>query len=281
MQCKILTLRARPTTCALGPIPSSLLQTMTSVSLPLVTCHFPCELLLVFWMCPSRGLTSPPAEEAHSGPLCHPELSSCFSSFFLSKTLEQAASNRLFSFLIEQPAQPSPVQLQTWPLHGDCIPLLRWITSCWRAASFSSVLILLDLSAAFDTVEHSILLSSLQQQGSVSQPKTGSPCRRSSTGHCSRSPSPRHLHLIPWPRYFCSWFIISLLCWRHLAISLLLPHLTLCLHLRLRDIQSWMDNHLKLNPGKIELIFIPALMSSGGHLCDVVALRKEPWSGDG
>ncbi|KAG5855129.1 hypothetical protein ANANG_G00045700, partial [Anguilla anguilla] len=30
----------------------------------------------------------------------------------------------------------------------------------------------------------------------------------------------------------------------------------------LRDIQSWMDNHhLKLNPGKTELIFIPALTS--------------------
>ncbi|KAG5835284.1 hypothetical protein ANANG_G00271920, partial [Anguilla anguilla] len=30
----------------------------------------------------------------------------------------------------------------------------------------------------------------------------------------------------------------------------------------LRDIQSWMDNHhLKLNPGKTELIFIPALSS--------------------
>ncbi|XP_064193956.1 uncharacterized protein LOC135256012 [Anguilla rostrata] len=142
---------------------------------------------------------------------------------FLSKTIERAASNQLSVFL-SQNELLDPHQSGFRPGHSTETALLsvNEALHAARAASLSSVLLLLDLSAAFDTVDHPTLLSSL-----------------SAMGICGT--------VLNW--------IESYLSDRSFQVS---ARITACLS----DIQSWMvRHHLKLNPGKTELIYIPALNS--------------------
>ena len=85
---------------------------------------------------------------------------------FLSKTLERAVFNELSSYL-HQNNFLDPLQSGFKAGHSTETALLS-VTESIRTASaksLSSVLILLDLSAAFDTVDHQILLSSLKAMG--------------------------------------------------------------------------------------------------------------------
>ena len=80
---------------------------------------------------------------------------------FLSKTLERVASNQLSAFF-SQNNLLDPHQSGFGPGHSIETAILAVKESL---QSLSSVLILLDLSAAFDTVNHYILLSSLAATG--------------------------------------------------------------------------------------------------------------------
>jgi hypothetical protein len=76
---------------------------------------------------------------------------------FLSKTLERAIANQLSSYLSSNNLL-DPQQSGFKKAHSTEMALAR----AWRAAL---VLILLDRSAAFDTVNHQILLATLAEPG--------------------------------------------------------------------------------------------------------------------
>ena len=85
---------------------------------------------------------------------------------FLSKTLERAIFNQPSSYLHNKNLL-DPHQSGFKAGHSPETTLLAVSEQLHtaRAASLSSVLVLLDLSAAFDTVNHQILISSLQDLG--------------------------------------------------------------------------------------------------------------------
>ena len=156
-----------------------------------------------------------------------------------------------------------------------------------QAASLSSVLILLDLSAAFDTVNHSIPLSSLAATGfcgtALDWIKSYLSGRSSQVTWSGNLSTPRPLVtgvpqgsvlgplLFPMytrslgpvisahgMSYHCNADDTQLFLSFSPSDTQVSTQIPACL----RDIQSWMDNHhLKLNPGKMELIFFPALTS--------------------
>ena len=207
---------------------------------------------------------------------------------FLSKTIEHAASNQLSTFF-SQNNLLDPHQSGFRPGHSTETALLAVKESLQpaQAASLSSLLILLDLSAAFDTVNHSILLSSLAATGicgmALDWNKSYLSGRSSQVTWVGNVSTPRPLITgVPQgsvlsPLLFSmytrslgpviSTHGMSYPCYAddtQLFLSFspsdtqVFTQISACL----RDIQSWMDNHhLKLNPGKTELIFFPALTS--------------------
>ncbi|KAM9442927.1 uncharacterized protein ACWYII_014692 [Salvelinus alpinus] len=138
---------------------------------------------------------------------------------FLSKTLERAVLGQLSCYLSQNDLL-DPNQSGFKTSHSTETALLC-VTEALRTAkanSLSSALILLDLSAAFDTVNHQILLSTLSELGI------------SGAAHA---------------------WIASYLTGRSYQVA---NRISACL----ADISVWMmDHHLKLNLGKTELLFLP------------------------
>ncbi|KAM9568841.1 ADP-dependent glucokinase isoform 1-T9 [Salvelinus alpinus] len=138
---------------------------------------------------------------------------------FLSKTLERAVLGQLSCYLSQNDLL-DPNQSGFKTSHSTETALLC-VTEALRTAkanSLSSALILLDLSAAFDTVNHQILLSTLSELGI------------SGAAHA---------------------WIASYLTGRSYQV---VNRISACL----ADISVWMtDHHLKLNLGKTELLFLP------------------------
>ncbi|KAI4891745.1 hypothetical protein NFI96_008551 [Prochilodus magdalenae] len=157
-------------------------------------------------------------EETLAEFLRHQQLQTLLS--FLSKILKRVVYNQL-SFFLSQNQLRDINQSGFKPAHSTESALMvvaeRLHTA--RSVKLSSLLNLLDLSAAFNTVNHKILLSVLTDLG------------------------------------------ITHTAWKWLELYLEDSHYQVCNRISacLTDISSWMTaHHLKLNPSKTELLFIPS-----------------------
>ncbi|XP_058627039.1 uncharacterized protein LOC131537537 [Onychostoma macrolepis] len=162
-----LLLSNHPTTCPLDPIPSHLLQAISPTLLPTLTHIINTSLL--------TGIFPTAFKQARVTPLLKkPTLNtSLIENYrpvsllpFIAKTLERVVFNQVSLFL-SQNNKLDAKQSGCRSGHSTETALLS-VTEALRIAkahSKSSVLILLDLSAAFDTVNHQILLSTLSSLG--------------------------------------------------------------------------------------------------------------------
>ncbi|KAM9552834.1 uncharacterized protein ACWYII_034860 [Salvelinus alpinus] len=215
-----LVTAGRPTTCPLDPIPSSLLQTISGDLLPYLTSLINSSLTAGY--VPSvfkRARVAPLLKKPTLDPSDVNNYRPVSLLSFLSKTLERAVLGQLSCYLSQNDLL-DPNQSGFKTSHSTETALLC-VTEALRTAkanSLSSALILLDLSAAFDTVNHQILLSTLSELGI------------SGAAHA---------------------WIASYLTGRSYQVA---NRISACL----ADISVWMtDHHLKLNLGKTELLFLP------------------------
>ncbi len=158
-----LLLSSHPTTCPLDPIPSHLLQAISPALLPALTHIINTSLL--------TGIFPTAFKQARVTPLLKkPTLNtSLLENYrpvsllpFIAKTLERVVFNQVSLFL-SQNNKLDAKQSGFRSGHSTETALLSFTEALRiaKADSKSSVLILLDLSAAFDTVNHQILLSTL------------------------------------------------------------------------------------------------------------------------
>ncbi len=158
-----LLLSSHPTTCPLDPIPSHLLQAISPILLPALT--------YIIDISPLTGTFPTAFKQAQVTPLLKKttfdiSLTDSYRPVsllpFIVKRLELVVFNQLSSFLSKHnllDANQSGFRRE----YSSETALLS-VTEALRIAkadSKLSILILLDLSAAFDTVNHQILLSTL------------------------------------------------------------------------------------------------------------------------
>ncbi len=167
MEVSKLLLSSHPTTCPLDPIPSHLLQAISPTLLPALTHIINTSLL--------TGIFPTAFKQARVTPLLKkPTLNtSLIENYrpvsllpFIAKTLKRAVFNQV-SLSLSQNNKLDAKQLGFRSGHSTETALLS-VTEALQIAkadSKSSVLILLDLSAAFNTVNHQILLSTLSSLG--------------------------------------------------------------------------------------------------------------------
>uniref|UniRef100_A0A674DE50 Reverse transcriptase domain-containing protein n=1 Tax=Salmo trutta TaxID=8032 RepID=A0A674DE50_SALTR len=131
--------------------------------------HLAHQLILDRWLRPFRLQESEsctPSEKTYTRSLPCQQLQTSIPLSFLSKTLERAVLGQLSCYLSQNDLlDPNQSGFKTG--HSTETTLLC-VTEAFRTAkanSLSSALILLDLSAAFDTVNHQILLSTLSELG--------------------------------------------------------------------------------------------------------------------
>ncbi|KAK3542234.1 hypothetical protein QTP86_021394 [Hemibagrus guttatus] len=162
-----ITQSCNPTTCPLDPIPSAMLQTISPDLLPFITTvingsltsgHVPTAFKKARVIPVLKKPALDPSDISNYRPV------SLLS--FLSKILERVVCNQLSDYLMQNNLL-DPNQSGFKAAHSTETALLAVTEKLHaaRSAKLSSVLILLDLSAAFDTVNHKTLLSTLRSLG--------------------------------------------------------------------------------------------------------------------
>ncbi len=162
-----LILSNHPTTCPLDPIPTHLLQAISSSVIPALTHIINTSLHTgTFPTASKQARVSPLLKKPALNPALLENYRPVSLLPFIAKSLERVVFNQLSLFLAQNNILDNN-QSGFRSGHSTETALLS-VTEALRlarAASKSSVLILLDLSAAFDTVNHQILMSILRKMG--------------------------------------------------------------------------------------------------------------------
>ncbi|KAK3545874.1 hypothetical protein QTP70_016449 [Hemibagrus guttatus] len=280
-----ITRSCNPTTCPLDPIPSAMLQTISPDLLPFITTVINGSL--------TSGHVPTAFKKARVIPILKkPALdTSDISNYrpvsllsFLSKILERVVCNQLSDYLMQNNLH-DPNQSGFKAAHSTETALLAVTEKLHsaRSAKLSSVLILLDLSAAFDTVNHKTLLSTLRSLGICGtawewfasyldgrsyqvtwKGLTSAPCRLSTGVPQGSVLGPLLFSLYTHSlgkvisshgfSYHCYADDTQLIFSFPPSDTTTSARISACL----ADISSWMTAHqLKLNPSKTELLIIP------------------------
>ena len=158
---------SRPATCALDPAPSPLIQATAQVLLPYYTHQINSSLMSgCFPASLKSGRVTPLLKKPSLDPTDVKNYRPVSQIPFLGKSIERAMAEQLKSFF-HQNNILDDYQSGFKSGHSTETALLAVTESlrCAKALSLSSVLISLDLSAAFDTVNHQILLAILEEVG--------------------------------------------------------------------------------------------------------------------
>jgi len=151
--------------CHLDPIPTHILCELPSL-IPIITDIVNKSLSTgLFPSCLKSAVVKPLLKKASLNPDIFKNYRPVSNLSFLSKVIEKAIASRLISHMKEN-GQLDKMQSAYKSSHSTETALLRVQNDILRAVDQGNavLLVLLDLSAAFDTVDHCILLSFLRDQ---------------------------------------------------------------------------------------------------------------------
>ena len=157
-------LKSKPTSCTLDPLPTPLLLEFLDELLPTLTCIVNASLQsgsfpLVF----KTAVVKPLLKKASLDPNTLKSYRPVSNLSFLSKVIERVVLQQLLMYLNEHHLI-SPSQSAYRSHHSTETALLKVTNDILLSldSGHASFLILLDLSAAFDTIDHRILTNRLK-----------------------------------------------------------------------------------------------------------------------